>query len=610
MKKYNKIFSYFIIVFISGINISYEQYIKIQDVHKAFQEVAYSYYMRGKYIQYNSPKVHHFSPEEATSQNINYMVCAGFTRSVYLELLNITIPIWTPSLLSYSQKNLGSPEVVLYAHINDKKEIEMGVYSPNESNKYKTLINPSLKDIIPLVQVGDILTYTGHTFLIYDVEKDNNGKVTDAIIMESGHGLGKAYVNSKMGVETVQLSNGNKFAGSNHYFYLNSELNHEFKEGRMQGSVGLKRLSTYKNWININDTKLRKEEYSILRFIQEDSFGNAILKYKVDNKNVNQVVYNQPIILPRKNIDRYKKFNHLYIEKTVSSNNNNIVELKDILNYKIVIKNNGNKMYNYNLIVYENLPKYVTFLDHQENYAILSFNHEQSQRRLKWDIGKLKKGQEFIINYTVKKTSGKPGDIIETTGLVGNIPSSIIRNTIGANLDVNKMNLIKTKFEKLKLKKKYNGKKFINEVYKEALNYDMKFDEFDITNLIINTDLKSTNSKTIFLNKQNPFYKAVLNNCWSTLRAVEHTYIKGGEKVTLYDQKSFLDYYNPERRRHYINSKTFKTGDILIYKNHNDVVYRFKNNKLNKTYITYENGEYSYIYIERKGFIGITKISS
>jgi len=61
--------------------------------------------------------------------------------------------------------------------------------------------------------------------------------------MESGHGLGKAYINSKMGVETVKLSNGNKFAGSNHYFYLNSQLNENFKEGRVQGSVGLKRLS-------------------------------------------------------------------------------------------------------------------------------------------------------------------------------------------------------------------------------------------------------------------------------------------------------------------------------------------------------------------------------
>ena len=300
MKEYKKLFSIFIIAFISGIDISYEQNLKILDVHKAFQEVAYSYYMRGKYIQYNSPKYHLFSPEEATSQNINYMVCAGLTRNLYNELLNITIPTGVISLLTYSKKYLGNPEVVLYAHINDKKELEMGTYSPNESNNIKTLINPSLKDIIPLVQIGDILTYTGHTFVIYDVERDNNGKITDAIIMESGHGIGRAYVNSKIGLKRVKLSNGNEFAGINHYFYLNSKLNSNFKEGRVQGSVGLKRLSEYKNWVNINNTELRMEEYSILRFIQEDSDGNAILKYKVNNKNVNQVEYNQPIILPKK----------------------------------------------------------------------------------------------------------------------------------------------------------------------------------------------------------------------------------------------------------------------------------------------------------------------
>jgi hypothetical protein len=163
-----------------------------------------------------------------------------------------------------------------------------------------------------------------------------------------------------------------------------------------------------------------------LRFIRKDSDGNAILKYKTKYTNYpNQILNDQLIVLPKKSIDRYKKFNHLYIEKTVSANNNNIVELNDILNYKIVIKNFGSKIYSYNLIVYENLPKYVTFIDHQENDTILSFNQEPENKRLKWDLGKLKKGQEFIINYTVKVTSGKPGDIIENTSLVGNIPSSI-----------------------------------------------------------------------------------------------------------------------------------------------------------------------------------------
>ena len=314
MKEYKKFISIFIIAFISKIGISNEQ-TKIQDVHKALQEVAYSYYMRGKNIQYNSHKVHYFSPEEATSQNVNYLVCSGFTRNVYRELFNITIPLATASLLSYSKENVGSPEVVLYSYLNENKKVVMKIYSPKESNKLKTLINTPFKDIIPLVKIGDVLTYTSHTFLIYDVEKDSTGKVTDAIIMESGYGLGKALVNSKI-AKKVKLSNGADFAGPTHFLYLNSQLNPNFKEGRIQGSVGLNRLSTHKIRNNINNPKLRKDEYSILRFIQKDSGGNAILKYKTLYINQpNQILNDQHIVLPKKHIDRYKKFNHLYIGK-------------------------------------------------------------------------------------------------------------------------------------------------------------------------------------------------------------------------------------------------------------------------------------------------------
>ena len=43
---------------------------------KAFKEVAYAYYMRGNNLQYNSEKVAYYPPEEATSQNTNYLVCS------------------------------------------------------------------------------------------------------------------------------------------------------------------------------------------------------------------------------------------------------------------------------------------------------------------------------------------------------------------------------------------------------------------------------------------------------------------------------------------------------------------------------------------------------
>jgi uncharacterized repeat protein (TIGR02543 family) len=83
---------------------------------KAFQEVAYAYYMRGPRIQYNSMKGNPswFSPEEATAQNSNYLVCSAFAKNVYYDLLGIKIPPYTESLIEYTREHVGSPEVVGY----------------------------------------------------------------------------------------------------------------------------------------------------------------------------------------------------------------------------------------------------------------------------------------------------------------------------------------------------------------------------------------------------------------------------------------------------------------------------------------------------------------
>ena len=162
---WNNFFLIYLVILSSKINISYEAS-NFEQVINALKEIAYSYYMRGENIQYNIQKVHWFNPEEATDQNMNFLVCSGLTRNVYRQLLNITIPHLTSDLLKYSRENIGKPEVVLYSNITVDKKMEMKIYSEKERNKYKTIINPSLKDVIPLVKIGDVLTYTGHTFNI------------------------------------------------------------------------------------------------------------------------------------------------------------------------------------------------------------------------------------------------------------------------------------------------------------------------------------------------------------------------------------------------------------------------------------------------------------
>ena len=321
---------------------------------------------------------------------------------------------------------------------------------------------------------------------------------------------------------------------------------------------------------------------------------NAILKFKtMSPHSPNQFLYNDTIILSNKTKDRLK-FRKLYIEKTVNKFNNNIVLLGDILNYTIIIKNNHKEDYTNDLIINENISEFVQYKTHYENKDKISFNYNKNNKILKWNIGKLKKNEEIIINYTVKVITGSPGDIILSTGLVNNIPSSTVINTIGICLNKDQKNLIYKKYEKLL--KKYNGKLLINEIYKQAFDVDIKFDKFNIINLINENGLNINNS----------FYGAVLNKYWSRLTSVKHKYIPGGKEVEIYYLDSFPDYKFPERRQDFIYKETLQTGDILIYLNRNDATYSVdKDNQLVKTYVTYEEGEYSYIYIENKGFVGV-----
>ena len=113
--------------------------------------------------------------------------------------------------------------------------------------------------------------------------------------------------------------------------------------------------------------------------------------------------------------------------------------------YKIIIKNKSDKDYKYDLIITEKLSQYVTYQSHSETKKIFSFNFEINNKTLIWNIGKLSKGEEVIISYSVKITSGSFGDIIENIGFVGNIPSSNVKNKIGINLDNKKKRINKKK---------------------------------------------------------------------------------------------------------------------------------------------------------------------
>ena len=219
-KNFYSFFSLLTFILIEIINIPYVFNSSLEEVRKAIQEVSYSYYMRGKYIQYNDKKEGFFPPEDATQQNINFLVCTTFTQTVFIELLNISIPGSPESLLSYSHDNLGSPEVIAYSKINKDNNMEMYFYSPGSKNNLTSVINPSLlKDIMPIIEIGDVLTHSTHAFLIYDIERDKDGNIIDAILMESAP-YDNAYINSKIS-RKVTLPSGKTFGNYLDFFRSN-----------------------------------------------------------------------------------------------------------------------------------------------------------------------------------------------------------------------------------------------------------------------------------------------------------------------------------------------------------------------------------------------------
>ena len=87
------------IFFILGVLISFSNNSSLKEVQASLKEIAYAYYMRGPNIQYNDAKYATFPPEEATNDNLNHLVCSIFTKNIYYELLNISIPSSTSKLL-------------------------------------------------------------------------------------------------------------------------------------------------------------------------------------------------------------------------------------------------------------------------------------------------------------------------------------------------------------------------------------------------------------------------------------------------------------------------------------------------------------------------------
>ena len=570
------------------------------EFEKVFQEVEWAYYMRRENMQYNSQRTNatqgYYPPEDATFQNRNYSVCSGFPRYVYRNMFGIVTPPFTSSSLSYAKKYIGTSgnverkEVIAFAEANDNGDLVFRIQNKN-GQTYDTLTNPTTTDIIPYLKIGDVLTYTGHSITIYDLVYDDQGNVTNAIVMESGHGKDGIYIKTKVPASLTITNSADKtvefHSSPNQYFYSNT--------GTLNFTSKLLTNESY--WGNLTSSKSKNKQFSILRFVTTNENNQLVLNYVDTYTGSETVTYTDQVVNFEPSAKKRLNYSKLYMEKTVDVWNGSKVEEGDKLTYTIKVKNASDKDYTKDLIVKENLSEYVTYVSSTKNPSI-------NNKELTWNIGKLKAGQEVTINYTVKVNRGSFGKVIINNGTVGDIPNSTVKNEVRNNLSDEEKESIVSAYNSLK--GSYSGKELINKIYQEALGQDLGLTNFEVSDLIIDTNPGTTSFTTVSLNQDNAMYKMILNNYWSTMYHKEHT-LKSGQKITEYYVYTLKPYSNDGRREDTVYNDNFETGDILIYNNSNDVIYTYKASDYTATTtnVTYENGEYAYIFIEGTGFVGI-----
>ena len=181
--------------------------------------------------------------------------------------------------------------------------------------------------------------------------------------------------------------------------------------------------------------------------------------------------------------------------------------------------------------------------------------------------------------------------------------SASVVNLVGNNLQDNEKETLKNAYNNYAGNK--HGKEFIDEIY-SSIGKTLDLKNFDITDFITDTKPNSVVKNTLNLNENSFFYNQVLNNYYGKLQ-INQNYANN-DGIKWFRLKNWRNYNNfneeQNRRADTIYKEHFKTGDILIYKNQNDVNYNFKNNSIVEEKVTNENGEYAYIYIEGTGFVG------
>ena len=611
--------------------------LKYEDAKNIVKEVMKAYYVKGSKIQYNFAKSTYYqdSPEDATSQKTAYFVCASFATTVQHEAFGM-----------HGKKNSDFPKTNKYQVIRantlfcgkdeddwdeckekktdcycSKKDYDKYYKSLSKSNQDKfsnklennviiyirkgkilygssyvgTKIDASnykdiTKNIASIVQPGDIIAYSGHSLIVYDVIKNKNGEVTDALVLNSHREGG--------------LLQSRTYSTSHMYFYNAKGISNTGildTENTLEGTVRSKLLS------DIVKTSFVKQEIStIIRTYYKDSDGNVAFNYKTKNEYI-------------KKSQLRTQYPNLSLEKTVDKVGDlNSVNPGDKLKYRITIKNNSdldptikNKKDYENLVYTETIDlKNVKISDP----STVNKNAKIEGNTITWTFKKIPPGSSYVLIYEVE-VIGKVGNIIEAEGKLYNkknsdvfISSTTVKNKI---VSTNNYSEKGKEFENAynSLKGSYSGLNLINNIYKKVTKKDYHIDSFTFDKILqtvynkknepTGKDLRKISSTNDEISKQ--YLKMILNNYWNYVYnkndvddelddLVEESSPTGNDEKLPRLHKFGHTSEDEKFRAKTINPSDFKNGDILIY-------YVSKINNVEEGSAKFESGYYAYIYI-------------
>lgn len=279
---------------------------------------------------------------------------------------------------------------------------------------------------------------------------------------------------SPTGEPIIIESGGKRYDCTNH--------KEEFDETNEGGSVRTRTLSNAIEYYSKHKSTI--DEMSIIRILTDN---NGTYVYNEDGEKI----VCTDITETAKSRLKYPKID---IEKTVKIINKDgttdtqsiLADLGDQLQYTITIKNNSDETYDIPFKVIENIDSRLG-LKGWDNYGVSDGNN-----KLTWEIESLVPNEVVKIHYTVEVPYNNDllGEIILSNGNVEGIATSKIELLIGKKFSKEQKECIVESFEKLKAEGNEKvEREFINEIYREAFNFDLGL------NKLANSDIIKYDSK-------------------------------------------------------------------------------------------------------------------